>query len=764
MKKTHFWNDRHRLEIPFLLASFFLFITPVFSQTNKTAFVRPPLELEDTLGSNQNGLMRAALYEIGKNNSHSFLQSYYGIHPQDGDALIGGILQLKNPHYSDSLSRICRSFSHIAGNFYTFQVTLSNVSLLAAHPGVAYSALARKAEPQIRKSLHDAGIDRAHLGIDLPMPYTGKGILTGLIDIGIEYTNPAFKTDNGDSLRILKAWAQKRKTGNMPANFNYGVEFVGQDMILAAQHDSLLGNHGTNVTGIMAGGSYGSKGKYTGVASQSKIIVVSSDRSENSLLDGMKYFQDELTARNKRGAFNLSWGSLIGPRDGTSLFDMAIDSLVGKGFLVVGAVGNWGRDTIHLRHVSSSVSSATTSMVQNYYSDAYTILDIWGKQNSSFSVQVKAINLTTGDTTWSSTFYPTTMQGEIDLTCVLGSDTSFIYLFNTAKDAANGKPNSFIAFLHDHEKTNHNLSITIRSKNNDVHAWASSGRFTNRLGNNQVMNGYSSGDNQYTVAELGGTSKSIITVGSHSTQAKFENIFGNDYYFTADSGRRGEFSGTGPTIDGRTKPDLTSGGTVIVPANRFEPAFWIGGSENYLIEDSSAFTDGTNTWYWVGGEYTSFAAPLVTGSVALLLEANPNLTFTQIRDVLRKNATQDAFTGTIPSTGSNLWGWGKLNLYGAISDVLSSVVTSVEEEQVNTAFWYTNPNTSSLVVFSTEMIEDNPTLELYDVLGNLVLKTAPISSQGYFYTYSLDPLPSGQYVGSLLENGRLKKMKVTRVD
>ncbi len=55
------------------------------------------------------------------------------------------------------------------------------------------------------------------------------------------------------------------------------------------------------------------------------------------------------------------------------------------------------------------------------------------------------------------------------------------------------------------------------------------------------------------------------------------------------------------------------------------------------------------------------AAPMVTGVVALLLEAYPELDVHQALELLRDQAYRDEFTGEIPDEGDNTWGWGKID-------------------------------------------------------------------------------------------------------
>ena len=46
------------------------------------------------------------------------------------------------------------------------------------------------------------------------------------------------------------------------------------------------------------------------------------------------------------------------------------------------------------------------------------------------------------------------------------------------------------------------------------------------------------------------------------------------------------------------------------------------------------------------------ASPMVTGVVALILEANPYLSAQQVKDIIIETAREDANTGVIPMTGS----------------------------------------------------------------------------------------------------------------
>lgn len=124
---------------------------------------------------------------------------------------------------------------------------------------------------------------------------------------------------------------------------------------------------------------------------------------------------------------------------------------------------------------------------------------------------------------------------------------------------------------------------------------------------------------------------------------------------TDGTGVRVSFSSFGPTSDGRIKPD-----------------FMAMGSNVYAARSSS-----TTQYTYVSG--TSFSCPLSAGVVALLLQANPNLTPIQIRNILRQTSTQS-------NTPDNFYGWGVIKALDAINQIAVPVeLTSFTANYVNNA-------------------------------------------------------------------------------
>jgi hypothetical protein len=112
------------------------------------------------------------------------------------------------------------------------------------------------------------------------------------------------------------------------------------------------------------------------------------------------------------------------------------------------------------------------------------------------------------------------------------------------------------------------------------------------------------------------------------------------------------------------------------------------------------------------------SSPHVTGAVALLLSVYKHLTPEQARDALTSSARRDAFTnrpwtGDPNATPNATWGYGKLDVAGALANVRALMLAQGETFNISQ-----NPIRSSPVVIR---FEDAPTrVDLYDFAGRRV--------------------------------------------
>ena len=192
---------------------------------------------------------------------------------------------------------------------------------------------------------------------------TGKGILVGVVDSGVDFFHPDFRNEDGSS-RILRLWDQSIN-GNPPEGYTRGTEYTKEEideaLVLGETEGRRLvpsrdvSGHGTAVLGIAAGNGMVSEGVNRGVAYESEILVVKmGNAGENSfprtteLMEGIDYLVRQAAAMGKPIAINISFGNNYGSHQGDSLLETYISNVanVGRSVICVGS-GNNGNDRIH---------------------------------------------------------------------------------------------------------------------------------------------------------------------------------------------------------------------------------------------------------------------------------------------------------------------------------------------------------------------------------------------------------------------------------
>lgn len=171
----------------------------------------------------------------------------------------------------------------------------------------------------------------------------GAGILTAVIDSGIDYANEDFRNPDG-STRIYKLWDQT-VSGNPPERYFLGSEFTREQINEALAQTSRAdrmrvvpsedtSGHGTAVAGIAAGNGRGSGIQNRGVASQSDLLIVKLGRPREEgfprtteLMQALNYAVEEALRAGMPLAVNLSIGNTYGAHDGSSLLERFIDDI-----------------------------------------------------------------------------------------------------------------------------------------------------------------------------------------------------------------------------------------------------------------------------------------------------------------------------------------------------------------------------------------------------------------------------------------------------
>ena len=156
----------------------------------------------------------------------------------------------------------------------TCRIPLDRVEQVAMLDGVKLISFAQEMQPNCDRARQMSLIDEVHAMTDRQdLPYTGKGVIYGTIDVGFDFNHPAFKNEDGTS-RILCAYLPEQETaveGGMQLD-NYPGFVYANEAIANLTTDNAAMYHGTHTLGIGAGGRNGHD-TYYGVAPEADIIV-----------------------------------------------------------------------------------------------------------------------------------------------------------------------------------------------------------------------------------------------------------------------------------------------------------------------------------------------------------------------------------------------------------------------------------------------------------------------------------------------------------
>ena len=190
---------------------------------------------------------------------------------------------------------------------------------------------------------------------ELPENLTGKGVLMAVIDSGIDYFHDDFRNEDGTT-RILELWDQALDKVFTAAEINNALEAESRAEAREILPSVDGSGHGTSVAGIAAGNGRESEGAYRGVAFESELLVVKlgSAREEGfprttELMRGVDFVVRRAVEMRQPLVVNISFGNTYGSHDGTGLLETFLNDIgnYGQTTIVVGS-GNEGATAGHV--------------------------------------------------------------------------------------------------------------------------------------------------------------------------------------------------------------------------------------------------------------------------------------------------------------------------------------------------------------------------------------------------------------------------------
>lgn len=587
--------------------------------------------------------------------------------------------------------------------FITAQVPVDRLSEVSMLPGVTDVEISSRLQLCTDSTMSATHVNSVLNGMSsgLPMSYDGSGVIVGVIDVGFDYQHLAFRSSSDPTKsRIVRVYDTRGKTGK-PAYYNGSLRLPGSvymdDQIYTLSTDNATGTHGTHTASIAAGTHING---YGGMAPGADIVlcavsVLDGSMSAVEVANCVRYIDSYADSVGKPCVMSMSVSTLNGQHDGQDYLSRAICQTMGPGrIFVISAGNNAGRNyyTHKLASLDNPINllyKSKTSLGDSTYYYRGLLGDIWMRSpNANNYFKVHVLDQFTGRIVWESQelsgktrIEASELAGYFD--CYESGDTVG-YIKIDPEYSSYGKKYHL-------ELSIHNLINHVYSTVNGVRT----GRYA--LGMSvyprkdtpcvidawTCNTGTGFGSTYYPVKTLDGTSisgfysapsdsccigtyavgDSTISVGAYAARNSYYSLsLGNlvtDNNVTL--GQIASFSsyqaaGVGPT--GKALPDICAPGIHVVAA---------GSRYSSLARNSRSTVMNVDGNYWFEMSGTSMAAPTVAGIIALWLQADPNLSVADVKEVLAQTAQHDRFTSQ-PQFGPN----GKIDALAGLQYVLKN--------------------------------------------------------------------------------------------
>lgn len=540
----------------------------------------------------------------------------------------------------------------------------------------------------------------------LPLNYNGHGVIVGIIDCGFDYQHSAFKSaTDPTACRIVRVYDPNNSTGHpvkLGANVLSGSVFMGEqiDTIVA---DVKNASHGTHTASIAAGRHVNG---YGGMAPDADIVLCSSRTlntglNETEVANCIKYIYAYADSVNKPCVISVSASTNAGGHDGKDYLSRAINQLVGPGRIFVIAAGNNASQNYYVYGTATSAKPANflvdcyNSETDNNYYYGNVQYETWIRQGIARPVvKFHILDKRTNKIVWESdpvtqnSFIYSNQISDFYVPDPSVGNTGYINAKVSLKVANdkfmitsriyNLKSKSYYYNNEGKRSSNYRIGMSVYPSavdSCDMDCWmgSSAGRFGYMTSPVYIDSVAPDGttvtvrmDNFYAIpdntASIGcyAVSDSVISAGAYVARNSYYSLnydevkeepwawIGNIY-----SSSSYQAPGCGPT--GKALPTVTAPGYDVVAAcSRFSYFNTDYRGELVMRDDQGC------VWGIMTG--TSMACPTVAGIIAQWLQLNPNLSPSQIKNVIAQTAIKDHYTIATHQFGPN----GKIDALAGI--------------------------------------------------------------------------------------------------
>lgn len=566
-------------------------------------------------------------------------------------------------------------------------------------------------------------VDSVQMGVSpLLEGYTGKDVIIGIVDSGLDYDHPDL-IDAFGKKRVIRYWNHSvSNPTESPQPYNYGQiwheDYIQNNPNTTTSNGNL--GHGTTVTGIAAGNGL-ANGRNKGMAPDAQIIFVETDFNlpnwTLTVADACDYIFRVADSLNKPAVINLSIGTSLGSHDGTDPAGELMSTLVEEkaGRIIIGAAGNSGNHVPFHAHAEMNVSDTSLIWFKNNPDGAlgnnFVLFDLWADTNDaqfhySFGANRNGTYEDVASTEYrfaqinvGTPIYDTLFNGNGDRIATLEVYTEY--------EANNYHMQAFFSKV---DSTDYLMRFNTTGIGS-YDLWSGEDMGLNKIVSSlpspsvypPIVN-YVLPDSAQSVVSSWNCAPEIISVANFRNRLGYVDNNGDMYYPSTmeTPGHIAPSSSRGPNRRGVLKPDIGASGELS-----------LGSAPLYMVGNSAYNTSLGEGGYHLRNGGTSMASPIIAGIAALYLERCPKSTAAEFKADLQATAYTDNFTGTVPNTR---FGYGKANAFDlltsrngnlqilgdtAICQTPITLTTNIELENYN---WSTGAHEGSVVVAQPDTI------------------------------------------------------------
>lgn len=571
----------------------------------------------------------------------------------------------------------CKELARV-GDISIAAIPLSKLGALSCGRQVKRIETGRRCSIQMDTTRLVVNAEKVYTGEGLPQSYTGCGVVVGVQDIGFDLTHPNFYSADMSKYRIKALWDQLSRD-TIGSTLYVGRDYVGREALLELKHpiDGETQTHGTHTAGIAAGSGAEGNGDispYRGMACDADLVLVDNAADNASLIDpkdyykftyatdalGFKYIFDYAERMHQPCVINFSEGSSQDFHGYDQLYYELLAKLIGPGRIIVSSAGNDGARNSYI-HKNIGKERAGAFIMGNEKRFSCTAKS---KQTFTFRVSVYD-NVASPQIVDISTVNICNAQDSLLTDSLLVGGKKYIWRVLAYPNSYDARETAYDFQISSPSKLGDSpqVSLQVMGRDADIELYRMSGyMFPHAL--DPVLD---AGDCRYTIFSPS-SSPDVICVGSTSYRTQFVNYLGEKkVYDSGQKGIRSSFSAMGPTLDGRIKPDVMAPGQNIISSYS---TFFINNPKNVnasVKSDVRHFEYNGRTYAWNANAGTSMSAPVVTGAIALWLQADPTLTPADCLEIFAKTCSHYDTSLSYPN---NLYGYGQIDVAAGLREVL----------------------------------------------------------------------------------------------